>query len=53
MGFYFLKIFLRGLELGANYIFIDEACFELTNKNFKAWRKPERDFFCEIEKNQK
>lgn len=53
MSFLFLKIFLRGLKLNANYIFIDEAGFDLINSNFRTWRNKESDIFSKIDKKNR
>ena len=53
MSFFFLNIFLRGLKLGANFIFIDESGFDLLNTNFRVWRSREKDYFSKVGKKER
>ena len=53
MNFFFLKIILRALKFDANFIFIDEAGFYISNPNYRCWRKKNQDVYNKITTKKK
>lgn len=53
MTFYFLKIIIRGIKMGMDFIFIDESGFAIKNENFRIWRSPEEEIFYDSKENKK
>ena len=50
---FFLKIFIRAIQIGLNPIFVDESGFYTKNENFYTWRKAENEVFHRIDDSKK
>ena len=46
--FFFIKIFLRALKMGINFIFIDESSLYTQNNNYKTWKLPNENIYTTI-----
>lgn len=53
MSFFFLKIILRALIFDANFVFVDEAGFYVSNPNYRCWRKKNQDIYNKINTKKK
>ena len=51
--YFFIYIFLRALNMGLNFIFIDETCIETKNNNYRNWIKKNEDIHFNIGDNEK
>jgi hypothetical protein len=51
--FFVLNIIIKGLKLGAEFIFLDESGFYKCNDNLKMWRKNDQDIYYKIGDNKK
>lgn len=51
--FFVLNIFIKGLKLGAEFVFLDESGFYKCNDNLKMWRRNDQDIYYKIGDNKK
>ena len=51
--YFYLKIFLRGLKLGMDFIYIDESSIYTTNNNYRTWKFPDEEIYFPIKDSLK
>lgn len=51
--YFYIKIFLRALRMGFNFIFIDESSIYTQNNNYKTWKLPEEEIYTEMNDSYK